>query len=419
MESIGNQINIIIDVLKTQDTTLITNTINSINPIIIMYYKMMDASINSYINTKSLEEYFNFDDDEVIDILNEINDINFVIYLINELINCIFPKGKLDSFNKTYYIPLETKNKKINYLISNMNKHYIETNELDNLKTMIDNKYFFDDDYIDNCIYNNNLEALRMLLMDPSNHTGNFKNIFDFSVSSFNANICSLIMETGDMLEFIQLFHDFSKKFPDLGEFDFDIVFNSALVYGRNKCINYVLNNSSINYFFDKYCDPDDDNIDQVIYNFYFHDTIISAIMGKNMNNVETVFNMFINEPNVINNWEIYIKFAAIYGTLDIIKYMITIKPHLVELIDNFYNNILQFALCQGNLDIVKFAIDNGAIYSTNMIEFAEEYNDSRNEDNADIFRYDASGYFDVLFEFSENINENIEECMTFIIKNY
>ncbi len=45
MESIGNQINNINDVLKTQDTTLITNTINIINPLLKSLYFFITCAI--------------------------------------------------------------------------------------------------------------------------------------------------------------------------------------------------------------------------------------------------------------------------------------------------------------------------------------------------------------------------------------
>ncbi len=430
MESIGNQINIINDVLKTQDATLITNTINSINPIIIMYYKMTDASINSYIDKKPLEEYFNFDDNDV-DILIKINDINFVIYLINELtfiinhFNSIHPKEEffnskaLDSYNG---IPIDTKEqyqRKINYLITNMIMNYIETNDMDNIKIMIDNKFFFADDFIESCISNNNPKALNMFLMEPSNHIEDFENIEDNNSDSyipddadhFKGFYCSYIFEHGDLVEIIKVFYEFSKKFPQFSGFDFNLVFNGALMYGRNKCMHYVLNNSVVDYYHEN-SNPGTTITDI----FEFNDSISYAIMGKNMNNIETVFDMFMNHIDN-DNWEYYFKFAAVYGTLDIIKYMITLKPHLVDIIDNFYNNILKFALCQGDLDIVKFAMDNGAKYSTDMIEFAKEYNNGR-EDNVEIFTDDYLSYDEFLFGLPENIDEKIEECMRFIHNN-
>jgi hypothetical protein len=140
------------------------------------------------------------------------------------------------------------------------------------------------------------------------------------------------------------------------------------------------------------------------------------AIIGKNIRCVQTVFDMFINKQNVnnITMFKCYFNFAAVYGTLEIIQYMITRKPHFVDQIENFYDNLLKFALCEGNIEIVKFAINNGATYNHNMKIFVEDYNNNRNDDYIGVENDDFDMY-ELKRLLPEDINDRIEECMRFI----
>ncbi len=380
MESIQTDIDNIKTALNTQCEDVIMETIKNSNPIIVMYYMMMNESIKYY--TDKLPKDF-FDVEDNIDMFIDIDDAAFVVYAINQF----------NDFS--------------DYIIQKMVKHYIETNDIDNLKIMNDNICFADDlDWIiEICITYNNPEALKIILTKLSNNN-NLE--FDDDSDHFKTFYCSHITEHGDMIDIIKIIHEFSNKFPHFSEFDFNLVFNGALMFGRNKCMHYALNNGTINYYNEDASSSDT----QVTNIFQFNDSIMFAIMGKNMNCVETVFEMFKNKIN--DNWEVYFKFAAVYGTLDIIKYMITIKPYLVEQIDNFYTNILQFALCNGNLDIIKFAMDNGATFSNKMIDFVEEYNSVR-EPIQHAMTDDYLYYTRLLYYLPNNINKNMEECMLFI----
>jgi hypothetical protein len=176
--------------------------------------------------------------------------------------------------------------------------------------------------------------------------------------------------------------------------------------------MQYALNNSSINYHYEE----ENEGYTTVNGIYPFTDTIMYAIMGKNINCIRTAFDMFMKEinNNGVNNWEQYFKFAAVYGSLEIIKYMITIKPYFVNEIKDFYNNILKFALCEGNIEIVKFAIINGAIYSSHLDEFVSNYNDGRCPNSIEIDE-DYTNFYDLKYKCPENIEERIMECMKFI----
>jgi len=280
MSTIQDKINIINDVLNTQNEELIMNTIKDIHPVILTYYEMTNETFKNY--TDNLPEgYFHIDiNDDVIDIFIEIGDANFVIYADNEY---------------------DTDNEIIRMMLT----HYVKTDDANNLQ-IINNNSDVDVSYC--CFYHNKPELLKTIIMEPANNTN--------EADHFKENKCGLIMGEGDLLEIIKVYHEHSTTYPDFSSFNFNLVFNGALAYGREVCMQYALNNSTIDYNY------------QINYNyetepqmFPFYDTIMYAIIGKNMICVQTVFDMFMNQPNVIdnNNWTQYFNFAAVYGSLEII----------------------------------------------------------------------------------------------------
>jgi hypothetical protein len=401
MASIQDQINIIKNIIKTKDKGLIINTIKEINPVVLMYYQMIDNTFEYYTD-KLYDGCFNFDIDDAIQQFIEFDDVDFIIYIIKEF-----------NFHLNTFQNKENRLKGVK-IIEEIIYYYIENNHVNNLSIIFEkckcfegsNSFHILDTIYDYCYRNNNFKILEMYLMDPSNNCEND----DTDPDEFNHTRCASLMSYGDYVDIIRVLHKYSEKYPAFLNFDFNLVFNAALVFGREKCIQYVLDNSTIDYHYEE----EGEGFTKVNGIYPFTDSIMYAIMGKNINCVKIVLDIFkINE----NNWEHYFKFAAVYGNLEIIQYMITIKPYLVDQIENFYTNILKFALCEGNIEIVKFAINNGATYSTNlndMLQFVENYNDGRGPEHMAIDE-DYTCFYDEKYHHPENIDEKIAECIQFI----
>ncbi len=396
MASFQDQINIIKDVLMTHNKDTIVKTISSIHPVILMYYQMMDNTFE-YYNDKLSEEYFKLDIDDTIKMLIDIGDVNFVNYIIKEL-----------NYNKCCFENQELYNKGIK-IIESMIEHYFETEDIYNLNIIHENTNWANtmSYVIHYSIIKNKPALLEMFLMNPKNN-----NIKDAEPDDFKSVQCSHIMYTGDLVEIVRVFHEYSKKYPDFIDFDFNLVFNAALVNGRYKCMQYALENGTINYHYEK-----EDNKLLTVNGIYpFTDSIMYAIIGKNIKCIQTVIDMFSNKINCINKWEEYFKFASVYGTIDIIKYMLTLKPYSPEQIEGFYNKILKFALCQANINIVKFAISNGASFNEEMNTFVKDYNHGRGPEEA--IDDDYIDFYMVKYTLPDDFKKKYIECIKFI-NNY
>jgi hypothetical protein len=390
--SIQEKINNINEVLKTNDQELIMSTISDIDPIILLYYQMNNKSFKYYIN-KLPENYFVVDCKKATQKFIEINDAYFFNYAFKFL---RFRGGKI-----------------IKRIIS----HYIENNDIDSLNILKElNPYGLTDSIINYCYQYNKHEILKQYLMNPENN-----DIDEAEPDNFNHTLCGPIMATDDLIDIIKVLHEYSKQFPDFINFDFNLVFNAAIINGREKCMHYALNNSVINYHYeieDAYVNKSGPYYEEVIGAYPFTDSIMYAIIGKNINCIQLVFDIFKNQIKD-ENWEHYFKFAAIYGTLEIIKYMITIKPYLVEQIDGFYTNILKFALCEAKLDIVQFAINNGAQFSVSFHEFVKKYNVGRCPGEYDVpLDGDFNDFYLNKYSMTENFDKEYEECIKYINDN-
>ncbi len=393
--SIQESINNIKEVLKTNNEKLIMSIIIDIDPIILLYYQMTNESFKYYTD-KLPTMYCVLNCDEALRVFIKINDAQFFNYAVKIL------KFQNASIGHKMII------------------HYIENNDVASLNIIKDlNPYSITNAIIDYCFQNNKHEILKQYLMNPEN------NDIDFAEDNeFNNTMCGPIMSKGDLIDIIKVFSECSQQFPDRVDFDFNLVFNAALVFGREKCMHFLLNKYTINYIYKK----EDDAFNSYMYfheiktdsdfysSFPFTDSIMYAIMGKNINCVCLVLDMFKNEIKH-ENWKHYINFAAVYGTLEIIKYMITIKPYMVEEIDNFYNNILKFALCKVNIDIVKFAISNEATFSESFHEFVENYNEYRSTEE-DAIDNDHFDFYVKKLLYPADFDEKYAECMRIINKN-
>ncbi len=387
MQSIQEQIRIVRNIIKTPlNDEQIIETLKRVHPLIVIYCKMTNNVLDNYIDRINLDYFHNDLLVECVDIFIELDDVNFIIYAMKEF--------KL--INRSADI------------IQSIIMYYIDKNDINSLK-LIRDEFKINNNIVCACIENNYPEVLKMFVKEPYDEYDEGDVFYRF--------ICSKIMYEGDYIDLVKVYHEHGHE--PLDNSSFNHVFNCALVFGREICMHYSLNNTTIDYFyedepsreFDKYSPSTVSTI------YPFTDTIIYAIIGQNMNCIQTVFAMFMDKIKN-ENWEHYFKFASVYGSLEIIKYMITIKPYIVDLIDNFYNNILKFALCEGNLDIVIFAINNGATYSNNMLDFANEYNSCRESYYESGVDDDYTLFYEKKYLNPYDIEELIEMCMQFIYNN-
>jgi hypothetical protein len=212
-------------------------------------------------------------------------------------------------------------------------------------------------------------------------------------------------------VEMMEIYYEYSKKFPNFINFNFSTVFNASLVFGREKCMQFALTNSSdIKYYYNEeesWCF----SINNI---FEITDTVMYAIIGNNLTCLQTVFDMFMNNLK-IDNWKHYFNFAASFSSPEIIQYMITLKPFLVDQIKNFYNNILQFALANANTENVKYALEHGAIYSPSMEQFVTDFNYGRPNTYEPVDE-DYIDFYSSVYSKSFDFDNNYEECKRIIM---
>jgi len=234
--------------------------------------------------------------------------------------------------------------------------------------------------------------------------------------SFINVN-ASTILSHGDHVEIFQIYIDFINNTDydifdtaDIYESKFKTLFESALVEGRERTMQFALNNENPLELYEY----QNTNIysDFMFLAFQFHDTINHAIIGQNLNCISTVINIY-TATNTINdeNWEVYFTFAAVYGNMEIINYFLVIKPFMPEQIEDFYNKMLKFALCNANIDIVNWALHNGAVYSQTMETFINDYNRDRAEEVETIIE-DWCFFSTKKYTLPNNFQTKYHECM-------
>jgi hypothetical protein len=451
MSQVKQWMNMVKKIVDNCDNIKIMEFINSFPPIFILYYQMKNPDFSQYTSQLS-QEYFTIPLHKKLSILNLIEDANLISYIIN--------KYNLNISN------VFTLNNDINHegkkIIDFMYMHYININDYNNLKIMCSRNfnisgttnnningliYHYINTMVKNAIISENKpQLLELYLMDPDynipktfeeryGYLGpayrimNSMNRFDnpdfnyyddnygYDFFDFVSSYCASIMMQGDHIEIIQVLHKYYLQYSDYIDFDFELLFNAALVWGREKCMQFALDNHKAEYY---YREEDGEHLINNI--FEITDSITYAIKGCNMTCIQTVFNIFMDKLN-IKNRKNYFNFAASYGTPEIIQYMITLKPFLVDEIEDFYNNILQFSLANANIENVKYALEHGADYDNSMMAFFEEFNQGRpdeddddddDDDRKDYLKYYSSIYTiqnatlrDATLEFMKSMNKN------------
>jgi len=289
----------------------------------------------------------------------------------------------------------------INYIIQNIVQEYVKKNDIDNINNIYGYLKYSVFEILYQMILESNFELLDTFII-MNFYNNNNDGLEDDNV--FNEALCKYIMREKNSLEMIRIFHNYHNAYPNKMNFDITTVFNCSLVNGNEKCMHYALNNGaeySIN--------------DNPFNNTEIIDTLTYAIIGKNLNCIKKVCSMYLT--NFINedNWERYILFASTFGTIEVLQYLINLKPHRIEQIEELYNKILKYALIDSNFDCIKYALNNGAIFNDDMETFVNEYNRlySRCTDDAD--HLDSYDFYIKLRTLSDNYEDELQKCINII----
>ncbi len=381
IEGIVNNFN---EIIATNNKDTIIRTIKEYHPIIGLFL-ISSVKVKEYLKyiTYNLLDF----DDECVNYLIKINNYNMGDDENKEL--------DIDDRNSIHH------DDDINFIIANISMGYVSRNDINNINNIYNNFKYCAFEILYQMILANNFELLdTFIIMNFYNNQNDGLEDIDI----FNDALCKYSMRETNSLEMIRIFHNYYQAYPDKMNFDITIVLNCALVNGKEICMHYALNNGA-----EYFVDVNQFNNDEII------DTLIYAIIGKNLNCVRTICDVYLNEFIQDCNWERYILFASTFGTIDIVKYLLNLQPHLVEQIENLYNKILKYALINVNNDCVLFALNNGAIYNDNMLEFVHEYNTLYNRciDNPDYL--DTYDFYIVFRLLPDNYEHELQKCIDFV----
>ena len=311
------------EVFKTSTDDFILETLTKYHPCILLYYKKMNEDFNQYFEKIPIE-FFNFNiDEECCKIIN------------------IFVKSH-----------------KARNIYNSIIIHFIKFNDISNINILYQ-KYDCLDFIVEALIVSNNPELLELFLsMNLYNQNG----IELMADVFFTSN--SLIFNRTDKVHICQVLHNyFQNNSASQEDYHVNTILNTALVYGRENSMHFALNNGGT---------FSQDDMHQNI----TPDTMFYAIVGGNINCIKTIYETFkehIEDRNILQ----YINFASIFGTPEIIEYILTFKPHITDQIDKrkFFNSILMYSLCNLNTQIMEYALRNGAVYKDGYLEYIKKFN--------------------------------------------
>lgn len=373
-------------VLNFKEEQHIINVLKDIHPVILLYYNMMNESFSYYISKMPIT-HFNININELVEMLLSINDA--------KLLTFIFNKTNMLSKNKSLAVSILEeliKSNKYNNEIINIINNNIKLFKVKNIAPA--NK----PNVLELCLLNQNFDFYKLYM-------GNFID-----------SLYELIINIGDMVDIFKVIHTHFIKYPnDKYQIDFRLVFKSALINGYEKIMHYVLDNYNDN-LYETFSFTSDFMITET--SFTCDDTITYAILGKNINCVRHCINKFYDKLQD-KHWPSYFNFAAMYGNLEILNFLIINKFSMINEIENFYENILQYSLCNGNYEIVLWALNNGAKYSPNMNIFIQNYNSCRTNENELYMLLELTGYYYIKCSIPENLTKKMNECYSLIKSNY
>jgi hypothetical protein len=388
--------------LTTNEETII-NTIKDINPVILMYYQLNIDSSLEYYNNKLPKEYFNIFSIE----LDEIPDNDNEYLIIDDEEELEFNYDKCYQIEpNTRELLLELENFPLIQYYYEKYKKYIHCNKIfcDIATKFIKNNNFDSIKAIYPTIVNENYLIFEIINQNNIKMLGQVLNILnkDFDVIKFFKYNCGHIIQKYN-IDIIKKIYELSQK--SYNNFcDINIIFNSSLVYGNQQYMQFALDKGATFEMEEK------DNI--------YRDTILYAIVGNNLNCLQTVIDMF-SDKLIEKQWMHYLLFAATYGTPEIINFLLLHKPYMVEKIYDFYNKILKFALCNGNIECVKFAITHGAKFNNKETsEFINYYNILYKRSNQEDYSEDSYDFLNKIRTIPFNIHVLYEDCIEYIKQN-
>ncbi len=397
----------LIEIVKTfdesitkEDNETIINNIKSYHPILVMYLDNK-YDIKKIINDLP-DDFFKFDFDDVCvqyimdihkihlnDILSFIKSDNMTTWITDRL-NHI--ENEIDTLNE---------DEEVTNIIKTILEIYINNNDLHNINNIYKQFNCFAFEILYQIISESKVELLdTFIIMNFYNNKEN--GLEDEEI--FDEAFCKYIMSADNSTAMIRIFHDYCSAYPDKMIFNIDTVFNCALVNGNEKCMHYALNygaNYSIQY---NHTNPAD-----------IIDTLIYAIIGKNINCIKTICEIYLTKNINDDNWERYLLFSSAFGTVEILQYLISLKPHKIEQIEQLYNNILKYALFNINLDCIKYALNNGAIFNDEMEVFVNNYNKLYKRSSNFSIHHDSFDFRNVMCTLPDNYNDEYKKCIDFI----
>jgi hypothetical protein len=391
-------------ILATNNEETIINTINKINPVILMHYQLNIDSALEYYNNKLPKEHFNIFNVET----DEVPDNNNEYLLIDDEEELEF------NYNKCYQIEQTTReillelgnvqlvqhyyDKYVKYLhcskiFLDIATKFIKNNDFDSIKNIYP-KIINENFLIYELLGQNNIEMLGQVLNIPN---------IDFDIIKFFKNNSGHIINRYN-IDIIKQIYQLSLN-SENPFFDINMILNAALVDGNEIIMQFALYNGAT---------FEIDTTDGI-----YKDTIIYAIVGNNIKCCQTIIDLFVDKTED-KNWIHYFLLAAIYGTPEIIIYLLLHKPYMVEQIDNLYNKILNGALCNGNIECFKFAIANGATFNKeHLFVFSKNFFHIIyiRSLEADINSY-GIGFHNKIITLQQNRIELNKQCFEYIDEN-
>ncbi len=379
-----DRINIIVDRFHNLPNELIINILGFISPVYLMYLELVNPEFG-YYNQMLPTQYFDIFNPNVLDVIIlhrhildiiNINSTSLLSMIKTKFIRTVYEyQQSLDDDNMESLRFIRLYDLFLNTIIT----HIVTVNNIEMAQCIVDLKDSFK--IITECCNQNNYNLFEILI----NYIINKKYVINEMTSNDLITKCFIKnIDSRFMLKYI----DISFEFPKIFVTNFMTIFFHSLTHGRADIMDKAIEISRIenkniiwrgmyqnevnlykklwvDYFWDHEIDF-----------LQYADSIIFAIMGKNLICVQEMYNFYINNVNTeINAWKKYIFFASSNGTLEILQYFIRINPNGINLINDFYGKVLMCALLNVNQPIVQFAINNGAVLKENMISFIQNYN--------------------------------------------
>jgi hypothetical protein len=248
--------------------------------------------------------------------------------------------------------------------------------------------------------------------------------------------ICIDIMELNDCVLCIQKLYELSndvelRLFFDDYIFDqsiMQVIMDCSLMAGCPQTLTFTLNNGA-EYTEFEYTEPADEieELDVI----QRKPSILIAIIGKNMECIRKMFELSLEldqsreDPNF---WVECINLASSHGTPEIIEYIKSLNPNIMQVIATyclcennlvskcFYTFIIEKALYNGNIQCFLYGMYKGGEFNNDMDNRTNLYLSilPREEEMDDILDGSQCNYNRYRYIYSDIIDYNINICLSF-----